>query len=596
MRILFVYPNISTGNGLHYNHGIGALSATLKQAGHHAELITLEQEPEDREFLAGISRADPDLVAVSFGSHQWKQVRRLSDLVNRELNLPVLAGGVHATHASEQTIDHHGIDMLCRGEGEQAIVETAAALEAGGDLSKIENLWLKDDEGRLIKNQVRPLIEKLDSLPFVDREIFDMDGILRVNAGEMSMMAGRGCPYGCAYCCNNALIELYRGKGRYVRYRSVDHLLSEIEELAGRYPIRTLYFEDDIFTLKKDWVEEFCQKYKRSFSFPFRIYIHVQAVDLELLTMLREAGLYMVNVGVESGNERIRREVMKRKMTNERIEQVFCWLHDLDIIVRDFNIVGLPGETPETMRETMELNRRILPDQVQVSIFYPYPGTELYNTCREAGYLTDEERQTYFETKSILNMPDLSGERIKEAYLEFCRLAETIQAERFQKDLLQGENGYFDFLNHYDRRRVIEGAADQVRLERFLIEGRRRFVLFEHPRARLTFPEVEIRPGTLLRFGLALDPSCLTWGGAGVRFRVLAKDKDDEMEVFNEAIDPKGDLAQRSWQDREVDLGRWAGKRISLSFCTDPDPGEDLTGAWAGWSRPHLIVGDMDKS
>lgn len=591
MKVLFVYPNVATGNGLHYQHGIGMLSASLRANGHETALLDLEELPEPGSFLEAVGAEKPGLVAFSFGSHQWSHVRRFSSLVKDELGLPTLAGGVHATHAPEETIEHPGIDLLCRGEGEQAMVEAADALDRGLALDNIANLWVKRNGG-VVRNEVRPLIEDLDTLPFSDRAIFDMDRILAVNAHEMSLMAGRGCPYGCYYCCNNALIKLYKGKGRYVRFRSVDHVLAEVEALAERYRIDTLYFEDDIFTLKKAWVDEFCEKYPKRFSFPFRIYLHVEAVDRGMLARLKDIGLYKVNVGVESGSERIRREAMNRRMPNERIVQVFDWLHDLDIAVRDFNIVGLPGETPETMRETIALNERILPDEVQVAIFYPYRGTRLYDVCQEAGYLTGEERQTFFEDESILDLPDLPRSEIKAAYREFCAKADEIGKRRVAADLEKGASGYYDFLSHEKEREIEYGEADLNRIDRFLIGGERRFVLFSHPRSKVTYRGVPVRKDARLRFAMALDPKCLDWGGGAVVFRVVAANGDGEVELFRDSIDPKHDPAQRAWHDREVDLSRFADGPVDLSFLTDPDESGDLTGAWAGWARPHLVSGD----
>jgi len=395
----------------------------------------------------------------------------------------------------------------------------------------------------------------------------------------------------CSYCCNNALMRLYKGKGPFVRFRAVDNLLHEIDHLATRYRIDTLYFEDDIFTLRRDWVEEFCTSYRRAFQIPFRIYLHVEQVDRDMLAMLKDAGLYMVNMGVESGSEQIRRESMNRKMTNRQIEQVFDWLHEMDLIVRDFNIVGTPGDTEQTVRESMELNRRLMPDQMQVSIFYPYPGTELYERCRKEGYLTEEERDTYFEEESVLNLPDLPRESIKDLYREFCDLARTIEKDKVASDMKRGRRGDFDFLDGVSEAVLEYGDAERVKVDQFLVDGQRRFVLFEHPRARLTYSGIEIPQGSSLRFGIALSPVCLDWGGTGVRFRVLIGCDGQEHEIFDQYIDPKSRPEDRRWHDFETDLSGFAGRKVNVSFLTDPDESGDLTGAWAGWSRPYLECG-----
>jgi len=165
MKVLFIYPNIRTGNGPHFNHGVAMLSAVLKRAGHSTRLIALHEPPGRDSLLAEVKEFDPGLVGFSFGSHQWRHVRQIADWLLESHKVPTIAGGPHATHAPDQTLEHPGIDMVCRGEGEGAILELVEALEAGQDIASIPNLWVRTMDG-VIRNDVRPLDSNLDSLPF----------------------------------------------------------------------------------------------------------------------------------------------------------------------------------------------------------------------------------------------------------------------------------------------------------------------------------------------------------------------------------------------------------------------------------------------
>jgi radical SAM superfamily enzyme YgiQ (UPF0313 family)/SAM-dependent methyltransferase len=593
MKVLFIYTNIGTLNAYHYNHGVGALSAALKKAGHQTIMHYYEELPEREQFLSNMKEIEPGLVCFSFGSHQWFFIRKLAGWLAESYQVPTVAGGPHATHAPDEVISHPGISMVCRGESEEAIVELVETLGSNKDISSIQNLWVKNGES-IVRNDVRLLISDLDKLPFSDRELFDIELVLRENVfeenvNEITLMAGRGCPLNCTYCCNNALMKLYKGKGPYVRFRSVENVMEEIDLLAKRYKFDTLYFEDDVFTIKREWVEEFCKSYRNAFRFPFNIYARVEQLDKDLLALLKDAGLYNVRVGIESGNEKIRREVMNRRMTNEQIERMFEWLHDLDIRARTFNIVGVPGDTSETIRDTIRLNERVKPDHVQVSIFYPYPGTKLYQECQSKGYLSNEERSSFFDEESVLDIPELPRGKIKELYNELCDAGRRIEWLKWEWDLKRGMKGYCDFLTNHKYGQVEFGDPEMVKTDLFMVDGQLRHVLFEHPRARLTYDNIKLKEGAVLRFGIALSQRCIDWEGHGVRYRIIITHDGNEHTLFDHTIDPKAKQEDRCWHDFEIDLSSFGNSTISVSFITDPDESGDLTGAWAGWSRPHLI-------
>jgi len=335
MRILFIYPDIGSFLPRHYQHGLGYLSAVLKQAGHQTRV---------REFA-------PELIAYSFSSHQFPYIRQISRWLKEDFpQILSIAGGVHASLSPEEVIAEPGIDLICRGEGEQALLELVEALEEDRSYLEIENLWAKW-KGRVVKNPLRELIENLDQLPFPDREVFEYQEILDEDNQRLSLLVGRGCPFNCTYCANQGRKQLYQGKGSYVRLRSVEHLLQEISECEKKYRFRSLDFNDDIFTLNRAWLEEFY----------FRINVHIGTVDKEIFQKLKELGCEMARVGVESGSERVRREIMNRKIKSEQILKAFSQAEEAGIKTWSFNMVGLPGEGAEDALATYNLNRRLGP-------------------------------------------------------------------------------------------------------------------------------------------------------------------------------------------------------------------------------------------
>lgn len=412
MRILFIYPvppeNLQM---LRYQQGIGSISAVLKQAGHSTALLTLSAF--DRERIDDIIRSfAPDLIAFSLTSSYYPLTREVSQHIASTWRLPVLLGGLHPTLMPEESIDTPGVFAICIGEGEYPMLELCEALEQGRDPSAIANLWIRRNN-IIHRNEIRPLIQDLDALPFPDRDIFDFNKLLS-HYPEAEFMGSRGCPYRCAYCANHALIGLYKGKGRYVRYRSVDNLLDEIEHVLRHYsPVEWLGFHDDTFTLNPAWLAEFTDKFPRRFNIRFWCNATARSINPEIVEMLKHAGCYEVRMGIESGNDHIRKQVLKKNVEREQIIEAFRLFKEAGINRYAFNMVGLPFETRETIEDTIRLNREVQPDQMFCSIFYPFPGTYSREICSENGWLTDRTVKSYFDDDYAIEQPSISSKEVR---------------------------------------------------------------------------------------------------------------------------------------------------------------------------------------
>lgn len=591
MRVLFIYPDLGSFLPRHFQHGLGFLSAVLKKAGHTTRLFYIS-EPWSKERLVEETRSfAPGLVCLSGTSHQYRHLARIAEWIKSALpSIPVICGGVHAMLASEQVIAHPGIDMVCRGEGEDALLELVHALEQGKEYHAIKNLWVKW-KGELVRNQLRPLVQELDSLPFPDRELFEHQAILDQDDRRLSLLVGRGCPYDCSYCANQAKRRLYQGMGKYVRLRSVDNLLAEIELCAEKYELRRLDFNDDIFTLNRAWLDEFCAKYPQKFSWPFRINVHAGTVDPELFRKLAAIGAEMVRVGVESGSERVRRQIMNRSLRQEEIEKSFQWAEQAGIRTWSFNMVGLPGENAEDALATYNLNRRLCPDHMQVSVFNPYPGTRLFEICREQNYIRGELTDGYFIPQSALDFPSLRPAEIHNWHQRLMRLSMVCRNHNALKRRLASRIMLFDLIDELYRAEVFTPVPDYYGEEHLIIYEESRRALVMHPPCRIRF-QLELPEKASFSFGIMMHPGIYERGErGGVKFFVRAGKSASWLEdIFSHRLNAKARKEDRGFFDFEADLSRFSPGRLFLELATEAGDPEHNRFNTAGFTNPVIVA------
>jgi radical SAM superfamily enzyme YgiQ (UPF0313 family) len=407
MNVLIIYPVTPPEIfRVEFNIGIASISACLKKAGHKTSLLCIWKFEEDK-VEEKIKNFNPKLIAFSTVSDQFELTKEIVKFIHANHKIPIIIGGTHAMVAPEECIELDGVIGVCIGEGEEAIVELANYIEKEEDYSKVRNFWIKKD-GKIIKNPQRPLIKDLDALPFPDRELFK--GYIDTS-NEIEFMGARGCPYQCSYCINKVLQNSY-GIAGFVRYRSVDNLIKEIKEVLSKYRSPKILFHDDTFTLNKKWLSEFAEKYPKEIRLPYIANGRVETLNEDIIQLLKSSGCIELKIGVESGNEKIRREVLKRNMSNEQIINAFRLCRKYGILATSFNMIGIPGESEKEIKDTIELNKKIKPFRMGVSIFRPYKGTELYNLCKKNGWISNRKVVSYFEEESILDLPTISHKRL----------------------------------------------------------------------------------------------------------------------------------------------------------------------------------------
>jgi radical SAM superfamily enzyme YgiQ (UPF0313 family) len=226
--------------------------------------------------------------------------------------------------------------------------------------------------------------------------------------------------------------ELYEGTGDYGRRRSHASVLAELVQLREQNRLGYVIFLDDTFTINHSWVMEFCKLYGATIGAPFSLHARVETVNESLLLMLAEAGCRQITYGVESGSERVRRDIMHRRVSNQRFADVFRWTRAAGILLTANFMLGLPGETRADLQQTLDLAESLQVVDFGYFVFYPYPGTRLFQLCVDQGYLpADYLERPANHRESILTLPDLSRDDIAEYYDRFTELRRRLYAERY---------------------------------------------------------------------------------------------------------------------------------------------------------------------
>ena len=395
MKVLFVWPSLDCPAGI--NHGLASLSAALKARGHSTALIHVSEAlwpvPDAARLLDEIRGHAPDLLAFSATTQQFDWIVDAVRFLRPQLAIPFVIGGVHCTMAGDEVAATGLFDYVCVGEGELALAELCARLEAGRDTGDCPNMIVCRN-GTVRRNPVGPFPDPA-TLPAEDYALFDLDHILPRKDGWMSIMTSRGCPYACTYCFNAEIVHRYRADGairsprEYLRRRPVAQVVGDILDLGRRHPaITTVIFDDDLFTLDRDYVLDFCRAYREAGRpYPFVINAHVLVFSEEIAAALKEAGCRIVKFGLESGNARVRREILNRRMSNARMIQAVATANAAGLHSSAFVMFGLPTETREEALDTARLCAQSRVGRFRWAMFYPYPGTAAYAIARDAGLI-----------------------------------------------------------------------------------------------------------------------------------------------------------------------------------------------------------------
>lgn len=410
MRLLLIYPNM--GLEMTLNHGITQLSSVMKQAGHEVSLLHLPRFHVDHA-LSDVEHAAPDVVAFSLTENHRLQMEALaSGIRRRKMDVHLFAGGPFPSAYREWIEEFDALDGVCYGEGELPFAAVLDKIQKNATYTDTLGWWFRDG-ARIIKNEPHPLPDSLDTMPMPDLGIFDRQTVMNYPAFSFS----RGCPFKCTYCCAPLYGQRETGASA-TRYKTPERAIEECQDMLSKYNPPVLCFDDDTFFKSRGWVKKFAELYKKEINRPFACNTRPETVNKELLGILKDANCVLIAMGIESGDEDLRATVLQRRMTDDKIAGAFDMIKEQGIKVASFNMVGIPGETRARFRKTIELNKRIKPDLLQQTIFYPYHGTVLGDTAYQKNYVVRHGYPNYFG-RGTLSMPDFSLKEIEREALLF---------------------------------------------------------------------------------------------------------------------------------------------------------------------------------
>ena len=391
------------------NYAVRVLAHFLRQRGHQVlELyfkdwknngLIWPSETELRNTVARLRMFGVQMVGFSLRASAYLKVCAfLAQRLRRELQVPILLGGVHPTLCPDSVLEL--ADYVVRGEAEQAVAELLELLDAGQPTHDVANIWTRQ-EGQLITNDFRPLVQDLTLISrrdFLHPDKLVIDGDRMTSRDPLLVdpiyltAASRGCPFHCSFCHNSTMRKLHRGKGRFWRLRSVDDVLDELREARGIFShLRRIRFDDEIFPQDQAWVDEFCQRYPTEIGLPFECFLEPRAVSPRRVRALSAAGLDVIYMGIQA-NERVSDELYQRKNSSAAILDSVHLFYRLGIDTRVQVMVDDPMSTEGDHRALFELlNAFPRPFRLYLFSMTVMPGTELERKLVSEGVITPDE-------------------------------------------------------------------------------------------------------------------------------------------------------------------------------------------------------------
>ena len=287
------------------------------------------------------------------------------------------------------------VNIICLGEGEDSLLTLMNRIDAGEDYGDIRGLWIKERSGDWIRNEIRELEENLDKYPAPDRGLLYDASPVMAHFTAKSVITQRGCAYQCAFCFQPLMRKLYRGRGHLVRRHSPDYVMRQIEDMVAGYPTKSIHFRDDTFNLDPAYLERLLNLYHSRIRLPFTCNISCKHVTEELVFQLKAAGCTGVYYAFETGVEKMRLDVLQKRVTNAEFTEAARLLHKYRLDSITSILFGLPGETLDDAIATLEFNDRLGPTGTRESFLRMYRGTPIAEAALSRGLCTPSGKYQY---------------------------------------------------------------------------------------------------------------------------------------------------------------------------------------------------------
>jgi len=400
--------------------GLAYLGAVGQKAGHEVNVIDCQAERLTYDmFRQRISQVNPDIIGVTATTLLYKSAMQLINIAKEVHPRAItMLGGSHGTFWDENALkEYPSLDMVVRREGELTFTELLDRLENKCSFADSLGITFRQKDGTIIRTEDRPLIQDLDSLPFPAHDLLPLDVLKRMGKVLFPLITSRGCVYWCDFC---STVRMF---GRGYRMRSPKNVVEEMQLIHDKYDINQVTFYDDAFTVNRDRVLKICEElHARKLDMIWDCGTRVDMVDRELLKTMRDAGCIAVWLGVESGSEAIL-GVMNKKIKLDQTRLAYKTAHDVGLMTIANVVLGFPGETEQTARETIRFVKELNPDDVGFYVATPYPGTPMYDQVKKNDWLRVTDFDKYDTAGPTFETPSLSMEKLAEirykAYQQF---------------------------------------------------------------------------------------------------------------------------------------------------------------------------------
>lgn len=402
MKIAFVNDCVE-------RQGVEYISAVLKKSGHEVALFSDPQLFSDaivnsarlgiffdykKILLCKLKDYQPDLVAFSVDTESYQWAIKFAGQIKKILDIPIVFGGIHPTSVPERVLSNPSVDIVCIGEGEHALLELTESLKNGHMDLSIKNLWFKQND-KIVKNPLRPLIQDLDELPIRDKELF-YNNSPHFRKGY-SIIASRGCPYACSYCCHSVLRKLYLNNGKYFRFRSVKSIIEELSRHASKYKFDIVAFHDDCFGCDINWLKEFTKEYYQKIKIKFTCTTYPNLVTKEYLSLLEEAGCCSITLGIQSWDSYVCNEWFNRNITSDSMIKAIRLIKETKIQLVCDNIFDVPGQDNEKFMNSLLNYTAVKPNRLIFNKLKYYPNCSITDKSKKESFISDEKYEQIME-------------------------------------------------------------------------------------------------------------------------------------------------------------------------------------------------------
>jgi len=390
--------------------GPGYLASMLLRNNIDVEILDLNAFQQPPEAIAGFLNTKKfDWIGITATTNLVPSAKKLAQAARAHApDAKILMGGVHPTLLPDEILAWPEVDFVIRGEGEYSMVE----LVSGNAPESIQGLSFRKGK-EIVHNPDRELIPDLDQIPFpawhllpIKKYVPALGGYKKLPA--VSLITSRGCSGSCTYC-NNFF-------GSRVRKRSADNVVAELSMLVKDYGIREIYFYDDSFTEFPSKVIDLCKKMVAAkLNLSWSCFARVNIVNEDLLRAMKESGCHHISYGIESGNPEIL-ECIDKKVNLEKVRQSVALTKKVGIDTLLGFMLGLPGETKETMEQSLRFGLELDPDMIIFDITTPFPGTKLFAWAEQNGYLKTKKWDEYDLYTMVMNLPTVSEQEVRDFY------------------------------------------------------------------------------------------------------------------------------------------------------------------------------------